>query len=144
MSIKLEQKYRFLGNTVPSYLRFKEQVETTTTKCRRRDRVLKCMKTKSWGNLLETQRMIYLVFCWTALEYNAPAWHPWISDTKERVCKGYRTCDARRRLLEKKRNVRLTTRLGWRLMAQNIQPMNYRVKELRPPLERNQTSVRGG
>ena len=82
--IKLEQKYRFLGTTVPSDLRFKEQVETTTTKCRRRNRVLKCMKTKSWGNSLETQRMIYLVFCRTALEYNAPAWHPWISETKEK------------------------------------------------------------
>ena len=179
--IKLEQKYRFLGTTVPSDLRFKEQVEITTTKCRRRNRVLKCMKTKSWGNSLETQRMIYLVFCRTALEYNAPAWHPWISETKEKslqriqndalravvgltaTCpidylhleagveplklrlqkrsillreryRRLKSCDARRRLLEKKRKVRLTTRLGWRHMVQNIQPMNYRVEELRPPL----------
>ena len=66
--IKLEQKYRFLGTTVPSDLRFKEQVETTTTKCRRKNRALKCMKTESWGNLLETQRMIYLVFCRTGMQ----------------------------------------------------------------------------
>ena len=26
--------------------------------------------------------MIYLVFCRTVLEYNAPAWHPWISESK--------------------------------------------------------------
>ena len=80
--IALEQEYRFLGTTVPSDLRFKKQVEQTVTKCRKRNRVLKCMSTKSWGNSLERQRMIYLVFCRTALEYNAPAWHPWISESK--------------------------------------------------------------
>ena len=79
-----EQKYRFLGTTVPSDLRFKKQVELTTTKCRQRNRVLKCMKTKSWGNSLENQRTIYLVYSRTAMEYNAPAWHPWISTTKEK------------------------------------------------------------
>ena len=45
-----------------------------------------------------------------------------------------KSCDARRRLLEKKTNVRLTTRLGWRHMVQNTKRMNYRVEELRPPL----------
>ena len=180
--IMLEQKYRFLGTTVPSDLRFKKQVELTTTKCRQRNhRVLKCMKTKSWGNSLETQRTIYLVYSRTAMEYNAPAWHPWISTTKEKnlqriqndalravagltaTCptdflhletgvepvqlrlqkrsillreryRRFKPYDSRRQLLEKKRPVRLTTRLGWRHMVQSLQPMNYKVEELRPPL----------
>ena len=80
--IQVEQMYRFLGVKVPSDLRFKKHVETVVANCRKRNRVLKCMATKNWGNSLESQRTIYLQYVRLALEYNSPSWVPWISNTR--------------------------------------------------------------
>ena len=42
--------------------------------------------------------------------------------------------DPRRQLLEEEKAVRLKTRLGWRHLVQNTQPMDYEVEELKPTL----------
>ena len=77
------EDYKLLGVKIPNDLRFKNHVETTVANGRKRNRVLKCMATKNWGNSLETQRKIYLQYNRTGLEYCAPSWSPWISKTKE-------------------------------------------------------------
>ena len=79
--IKLEQEYKFLGINISADLRFSGHVETTIAKCRKRNKVLKCMSTKNWGNSLETQRTIYVQYIRPALEYASPSWTPWISET---------------------------------------------------------------
>jgi len=60
--IKLEQELKFLGINISADLRFSGHVETTIAKCRKRNKVLKCMSTKNWGNSLETQRTIYVQY----------------------------------------------------------------------------------
>ena len=40
---------------------------------------MKCLAGKDWGQSLETQRALYITYIRSALEYAAPAWHPWIS-----------------------------------------------------------------
>jgi len=78
-SIKQEQDYRFLGVTTPSDLIFRKYVETAATKGRNRNKVLKYMATKNWGNSLETQRTIYIQYVRSGMEYGGPSWSPWIS-----------------------------------------------------------------
>ena len=80
--IKLEQHYPFLGVKVPSDLRFGGHVEKITTKGRKRNRVLKCMSGKKWGNTRETQRTIYVQFVRAAIEYASQSWNSWISKTQ--------------------------------------------------------------
>jgi ribonuclease HI len=78
--IDLVQLYKFLGVTIDSDLRFRSHVEIIVDRCRKRNRVLKCMASKDWGNSLEMQRTIYLQYTRPALEYDSPSWSPWISD----------------------------------------------------------------
>ena len=77
--IGLVQDYPFLGVTVPSNLCFASHVDKVVERCRKRNRVLKCVGTKSWGCSLEAQRMIYVQFIRPSLEYGSPAWGPWSS-----------------------------------------------------------------
>ena len=79
--IKLEQEYPFLGVEVPSDIRFNGHVQMMVTKGRKRNRVLKCMSGKNWGNTRETQRTIYVQYVRTAMTYASPSWTPWISET---------------------------------------------------------------
>ena len=48
----------FLGINIPSDLRFGSHAKKLVTRCRKRNKVLKCMATKNGGNSLETQRTI--------------------------------------------------------------------------------------
>ena len=79
--IELVQSYKFLGATVPSDLRFIGHVDAKVETGRKRNRVLKCLATKSWGCSAETQRLIYVQYIRPAMEYASPSWTPWISDT---------------------------------------------------------------
>ena len=79
--IELVQDYKFLGVKVSADLTFRSHVETVVDRCRKRNRVLKCMGTKKWGCSLETQRTIYVQYIRPALEYASPSWVPWISKT---------------------------------------------------------------
>ena len=38
------------------------------------------MSSKDWGNSLETQRMLYLQYVRSGLEYASSSWSPWISN----------------------------------------------------------------
>ena len=70
--------YPFLGNTINNNLRFKDHVNKVVTKCTKRNKILKCMATKDWGNSQETQTKLYIQYNRTALEYGSSSWHTWI------------------------------------------------------------------
>ena len=181
--IKLEQEYPFLGVEVPSDIRFNGHVQKMVTKGRKRNRVLKCMSGKNWGNTRETQRTIYVQYVRTAMTYASPSWTPWISETnmkalqrtqndalrtimgsaatcptdflhldaniepiRERLIKNDQLLrqrymrlprqDPRRKLAEKKGNIRLKTRLGWREKTKPKETdKEYCIEEIKPPLE---------
>ena len=77
--VKCVQEYKFLGVKAESDLRFREHVKSRVEMGRKRNRVLKCMSGKSWGNTREVQRNIYMQFVRAALEYASPSWNSWIS-----------------------------------------------------------------
>ena len=49
---------------------------------RKRNRIIKTLAHKEWGNSLEVQRALYLQWVRSGLEYAASSWSSWISDTK--------------------------------------------------------------
>ena len=177
------QEYPFLGGKIPADLRFSGHVKKVTAKGRKRNRVLKCMAGKSWGNTRETQRTIFVQYIRTSMEYGSPSWSPWISNTNMKAIQRVQndalrsvvgsaaTCpidflhlesniepikqrmekndlllmekykrlpekDPRRKLLEKKGNIRLKSRIGWRELTNRRKTKDtYKVEQLKPPLE---------
>ena len=75
------KKYKFLGITIDSDLRFKDHVTTLAKKCRKRNNILKSMVWKNWGNSLEMQRTLYIQYIRSCLDYASSSWSPWIADT---------------------------------------------------------------
>ena len=122
--IQLEQLYRFLGIKVPSDLRFKQHVETVVANCRKRNKVLKCMATKNWGNALESQRTIYVQYVRPALEYNSPSWEPWISKTRANSLQRVQN-DALRSIV----GLAATCPRDFLHLEANIQPLKLRFKK---------------
>ena len=49
---------------------------------RKRNRIIKTLAHKDWGNSLEVQRSLNLQWVRIGLEYAASSWSSWISDTK--------------------------------------------------------------
>ena len=76
----------FLCVNMSSDLRFRDHIEGLIQKGRKRVNILKCMAGKDWGQTMETQRRLYTGYVRSSLEYAAPGWYPWISDTaKEKL-----------------------------------------------------------
>ena len=75
-------EYRFLGVKVSNDLRFIGHVDTIVDKCARRNAILKCLSTKNWGNSPETQKMLYLQYDRSVLEFASPSFHTWLSMTQ--------------------------------------------------------------
>ena len=82
--IKPVQDYKFLGNNIDNDLRFRSHVDSIFEKGNNRNKILKCMSTKTWGNQLETQKGLYIQYCRSTLEYASSSWAPWISDTNRK------------------------------------------------------------
>ena len=80
-AIEPVKAYPFLGNTINNNLRFKDHVNKVVTKCTKRNKILKCMATKDWGNGQETQTNLYIQYNRPALEYGSSSWHTWIGKT---------------------------------------------------------------
>ena len=181
--IQLTQEYPFLGGKIPADLRFSGHVQKVVSKGRKRNRVLKCMGGKSWGNTRESQRTIFVQYIRPSMEYGSPSWSPWISKTNMQAIQTVQndalrsvvgtaaTCpvdflhlesniepvrqrlekndlllmekykrlptkDPRRKLLERKGNIRLKSRIGWReLTNRRKDKETYNVEMLKPPLE---------
>ena len=73
--IKIVGEYKFLGVSIDKNLRFKKHAEKTRQKTRKRTNILRCMAGKAWGQVLETQRTLYLSYARTTCEYSSPAWY---------------------------------------------------------------------
>ena len=73
-AIEPVKTYPFLGNTINNNLLFKDQINKVVTKCTKRNKILKCMSTKDWGNSQETQTKLYIQYNRTALEYGSNSW----------------------------------------------------------------------
>jgi len=75
------REYRFLGVTADGGLRFSKHVDNIIDKCKCRVNILRCMAGKDWGNSVETQRTVYLQLTRSTIEFSAPSWSSWASDT---------------------------------------------------------------
>ena len=62
-------------------LYFGAHTEKRAVKCRKRNRVIKALAWKEWGNQLKTQRTLYIQWIRSCLEYASSSWSPWISNT---------------------------------------------------------------
>ena len=67
--IKIVKDYKFLGVTLDGGLRFNLHVNRVIAKCKKRIGILKCLRGKDWGQGLEEQRLLYLLYIISALEY---------------------------------------------------------------------------
>ena len=79
--IETVKHYPFLGNKLDNGLYFGAHTEKMAVKCRKRNRVIKALAWKEWGNQLETQRTLYIQWIRSCLEYASSSWSPWISNT---------------------------------------------------------------
>ena len=82
--IKIVKEYRFLGITIDGGLRFTTHVNRVIDKGKKRNRVLRCLAGKDWGQRMSTQRGLYITYVRSALEYACASWYPWISKTARR------------------------------------------------------------
>ena len=72
---------RFLGITISNNMWFKGHIDNVVAKCTKRNKIIKCMSTKTWGNSQETQKNLYLQYNRSAIEYASSSWFSWISNT---------------------------------------------------------------
>ena len=79
--IDLVKQYPFLGVTVDSGLRFSTYITEVIKKSRKRVNIIRCLSSRDWGNSLESQRMLYITYIRSVLEYASSSWSPWIADT---------------------------------------------------------------
>ena len=73
--------YRFLGTMIDNNLWFKSHVDITVEKGLKKNKIMKCLSTKSWGWRQETQTQLYCTYNRSALEYASCSWNSWISTT---------------------------------------------------------------
>ena len=79
--LEVVKEYKFLGVIIDNQLRFNSHVAKTVAKCKRRNNLLRCLAGKDWGQSMESQKMLYVTYIRSALEYASPSWYPWISET---------------------------------------------------------------
>ena len=82
VKIETVKKYPFLGVQKDNGLYFEEHIKRMRERGRKRNRIIKTLAHKDWGNSLEVQRTLYLQWVRSGLEYAASSWSSWISDTK--------------------------------------------------------------
>ena len=79
--LKTSSEYKFLGFTIDNQLRFNKHVDNVVGKAKKRVNLLKCMAAKDWGNSMDLQRILYVQYVRSTLEYASFNWSPWISET---------------------------------------------------------------
>ena len=77
------KKYKFLGVTIDSGLRFKDHIDNTVKKSIKRVNIIKCLAGKDWGQSLESQRKLYLTYVRSCLEYASSSWWSGLSATNK-------------------------------------------------------------
>jgi len=78
------KEYKFLGVTTDNGLRFNSHVNNIVVKTRKRVNIIRCLSSKEWGSMLETQRYLYITYIRMALEYASAGWSSWISQSSLR------------------------------------------------------------
>jgi hypothetical protein len=71
----------FLGVTFDRRLTFQEHASRVIEKARKRVRMLRAVSGTDWGFSRELLRATYTAMMRSLLEYEAPAWAPWLSET---------------------------------------------------------------
>ena len=78
------KEYKFLGVIIDNELGFASHVKKVISKAQNRNKILRCLAGKKWGQSLESQRSLYCTYVRSAMEYAGPSWYPWISDTAKK------------------------------------------------------------
>lgn len=82
--LEVVKEYKFLGVIIDNELRFASHVKKVISKAQNRNKILRCLAGKKWGQSLESQRSLYCTYIRSAMEYAGPSWYPWISDTAKK------------------------------------------------------------
>ena len=72
---------KFLGVTLDRSLCFQDHVKSVTEKVENRRKMLYCLASRSWGWKKHNLRRIYIAMHRSIMDYAAPAWQPWLSET---------------------------------------------------------------
>ena len=75
---------KFLGVYLDRTLSFRKHVEYATHKASDRCKILSSLASKKWGWRKESLRKVYLTTQRSVLDYAAPAWQPWLSETQSK------------------------------------------------------------
>ena len=75
---------KFLGVYLDRTLSFQKHVEYATHKASDRCKILSSLASKKWGWRKESLRKVYLTTQRSVLDYAAPAWQPWLSETQSK------------------------------------------------------------
>lgn len=123
--INTVSEYKFLGVTVDGDLRFTKHIDNIVEKCKRRVNILRCMAAKDWGNSVETQRTIYLQYIRSPMEYAAPSWSSWASDTNiERLQK------VQNQAMRAIASLTKTCPIDFLHLETNLEPIKFRLQKL--------------
>ena len=79
VEIEPVKEYRFLGIVIRNNLLFVTQIDISVEKGMKKNKMMKCLSTKSWGWKQETQTQLYCTYNRSALEYGSCSWDSWIS-----------------------------------------------------------------
>ena len=80
-AIEPVKEYRFLVIVITNNLLFVTQIDISVEKGLKKNKIMKCLSTKSWGWRQETQTQLYCTYNRSALEYGSCSWDSWISKT---------------------------------------------------------------
>ena len=72
----------FLGVILDVSLSFVPHVDNTVRKVKEKTRVLRHLSTKEWGWTQDKLRQVYISYIRSVIDYCAPAWQPWLSETQ--------------------------------------------------------------
>jgi len=81
--IEFNPSPKFLGIHLDRTLAFTAHVKFVTDKVEKRNKILACLSSKSWGWKKNNMKRVYTSMQRSVLDYAAPAWQPWLSDTKK-------------------------------------------------------------
>ena len=122
--IKIVKEYKFLGVTIDGGLRFKTHVNRVIAKGKKRNKVMRCLAGKDWGQRMETQRTLYITYVRSALEYANASWYPWIGKRRRKRLEAVQNESLRIMTRMSK-----TTPLDFLRCETNIEPLEERMKK---------------
>ena len=79
--LKFEPTLRLLGVHLDRQLTFTHHTELTTAKVASKCRMMGALSNSKWGWRKEDLTKVYSAHIKSVLDYGAPAWQPWISET---------------------------------------------------------------